>query len=108
MDNMMDVYKEIAKNRERVCSGCGQSNVPLSHSHIISRAKRPDLKKDIHNITYHCLSINRLGCHDIWEHGTEEEREMLLDYHSNMKYIREVDEGYYNQLLNRKYKAVTY
>mgnify|MGYP003653638904 CR=1 FL=1 len=103
-NNLMDVYKRIKATRERRCSGCGAYNVPLSHSHIISRAKRKDLTHDIHNITYHCLSIGRVGCHDIWEHGTEEERSMMLDYEPNMAYIKKMDLSLYHQLLNRKHK----
>ena len=91
--------------REQMCSGCGSFSHPLSHSHIISRAKRKDLTHDINNITYHCLSMGgRLGCHDIWEHGTLEEKEMLMDYDQNMEYIKRVDLKIYHQLMMRRYK----
>ena len=87
------IYKEISLERPHYCTGCGQSNVPLSHSHLIPRSRRPDLTTDKNNITYHCLSIGeRRGCHDIWESN---ERYKLLDYHRNMEYILEVDTEYY-------------
>ena len=94
------IYAIIAETREHKCTGCGRysGQVQLSHSHIISRAKRPDLTCDIENITYHCLSIGQKGCHDIWEHGTVDEKKTLFDYEKNMSYIRRVDEGLYNKL----------
>ena len=94
------IYAMIAETREHMCTGCNRysGQVQLSHSHIISRAKRPDLTCDIENITYHCLSIGQKGCHDIWEHGTVDEKKTLFDYEKNMSYIRRVDEGLYNKL----------
>ena len=87
------VYREISQERGHYCSGCGRSDVPLSHSHIIPRSRRPDLQTDKRNITYHCLSMGeRKGCHDIWE-GINRDR--LIDYHKNMEYILEVDPEYY-------------
>lgn len=96
---LFKVYSEIAETREHKCTGCGRYNYSLSHSHIIPRSRRPDLTTDIKNITYHCLSMGEIiGCHDIWEHGTMEEKKMLLDYESNMDYIKSVDDEYYNLL----------
>ena len=87
------VYEEIANERGRYCSGCGRSDVPLSHSHLIPRSRRKDLEADKRNITYHCLSIGeRKGCHDMWE-GID--RIKLLDYHKNMETILELDVEYY-------------
>ena len=85
------VYKEIAETRGHYCTGCGRSDVPLSHSHYIARSRRKDLETDPKNITYHCLSIGeRKGCHQMWE-GSLEERQRLLDYPLAMEYILEVD-----------------
>ena len=95
------IYAIIAETREHKCTGCNRysGQVQLSHSHIISRAKRPDLTCEYDNITYHCLSIGEhKGCHDIWEHGTVDEKKTLFDYEKNMSYIRRVDEGLYNKL----------
>ena len=90
---LSSVYKEIAEERGHYCSGCGKSNVPLSHSHLIPRSRRKDLVTDKRNITYHCLSIgDHKGCHDLWE---SKDRVKLLDYHKNMEYILEVDTEYY-------------
>tara|TARA_R110001583_G_scaffold180966_1_gene338166 strand:+ start:209 stop:535 length:327 start_codon:yes stop_codon:yes gene_type:complete len=86
------IYNELASERGHYCSGCGRSDVPLSHSHIIPRSRRKDLVTDKRNITYHCLSIERKGCHDMWE---TKDRVKLLDYHKNMEYILEVDTEYY-------------
>ena len=86
------IYNQIAEERGHYCNGCGRSDVPLSHSHIIPRSRRPDLVTDKRNITYHCLSLDRKGCHDMWE---SKDRIKLLDYHKNMEYILEVDTEYY-------------
>lgn len=103
------VYDTIANERGHYCTGCGRANVILSHSHLISRAKRPDLICDPNNITYHCLSMadnngeSRKGCHDLWE-GTLRDKQKLLDFHRNMEYIVEKDYEYYHYIteLNNK------
>ncbi len=87
------VYKEIAEERGHYCTGCGRSDVPLSHSHLIPRSYNKSLETNKRNITYHCLSMgDRKGCHDIWESS---ERFKLLDYAKNMETILELDESYY-------------
>tara|TARA_R100001224_G_scaffold111682_2_gene92276 strand:+ start:685 stop:1017 length:333 start_codon:yes stop_codon:yes gene_type:complete len=88
------IYHEILLERN-TCSGCGKHGnaVPLSFSHIIPRSRRGDLVTDRNNITLHCLSIGeRKGCHEIWE---SRERYKLLDYFTNLAYIKEVDKEYY-------------
>ena len=83
------VYKEIADTRGHYCTGCGRSDVPLSHSHYIARSRRKDLEIDINNITYHCLSIGeRKGCHQLWEG-------CMQDYPKAMEYILEKDTELY-------------
>ena len=90
------VYKIISETREHCCTGCGRYDVPLSHSHYISRRRRPDLVTDIDNITYHCLSMGeRKGCHELWEGGISD-KQKLLDYGKALEYIMEKDiELYY-------------
>ena len=92
------IYKQIAEERPHCCSGCGRSDVPLSHSHIIPVSRRKDLQLVKENIKYHCLSMggttNRKGCHEMWE--SRSERSMLLDYHKNLEYIYETDPEYYH------------
>ena len=88
------IYHEILLERN-TCSGCGKHGnaVPLSFSHIIPRSRRGDLVTDRRNITLHCLSMGeRVGCHTLWE---SKERDKLLDYFSNLAYIKEVDKEYY-------------
>lgn len=87
-----EIYKEIAEEREHICVGCG-TNQGLTHSHIIPRSRRKDLETDKNNIVYHCME-----CHQIWEHG---EKQTLSNYKSAMEYIKEVDLGYYNKILNK-------
>ena len=87
------IYNELSEERGHYCCGCGRSDVPLSHSHIIPRSRRKDLITSKDNIQYLCLSMGeRKGCHDIWE---SKQRTKLLCYHNNMEYILEVDTEYY-------------
>ena len=90
---LKNVYKEIAEERGHYCTGCGKSDVPLSHSHLIPKSRRKDLETDKRNITYHCLDMGeRRGCHTLWE---SRDRYMLLDYHKNLEQILEMDVEYY-------------
>ena len=92
---LKEAYDLMSETREHKCTGCG-SRYNLSHSHIIPRSRRPDLVSDSNNITYHCLTKNgEPGCHDIWEHGTLEEKKNLWDYEELMSYIMEVDQEWY-------------
>ena len=98
------VYEEIDKERESICSGCGSSNVPLSHSHIISRHFRKDLECEKENIVFDCLTMgNRKGCHDIWEHASQQEKMVkLLDYQQRMAYIYEKDRSLWQRLKSKE------
>lgn len=93
---LKEVYKELAEEREHICTGCGTTQA-LSHSHLIPRSRRKDLETDKKNITYHCL----ISCHNIWEHGTMEEKFKLLDFDENMAYIEKADKVYYNILMSK-------
>ena len=90
---LKEVYKELALERPQYCTGCGRSDVPLSHSHLIPRSYNKSLETNKDNITYHCLSFNeRKGCHEIWE---SKDRSKLLDYPKNMETILQLDESYF-------------
>jgi hypothetical protein len=87
------VYTELANERPAYCTGCGRSDVPLSHSHLIPRSYNKSLETNKDNITYHCLSMGeRKGCHEIWE---GKDRSNLLDYPKNMETILQLDESYF-------------
>jgi len=97
--DLADVYKEISIMRIKVCTGCGTEH-RLSHSHLIPRSRRKDLEASHANITYHCLSMgDTKGCHDIWEHGSIDDKKMLNDFEKSMQYIKAVDSEYYYLLL---------
>ena len=100
------VIREIYNERELKCRGCGKyqgGEIKLSNSHIISRKQcqqigRPDLIADKRNITYHCLDFgNHKGCHLKWETA---QKVTLLDYESNMHFIRSISIQLYEQLKN--------
>jgi len=58
-----------ANEDRKWCWGCGQSKY-LSRAHIIRISAREDLKYDISNMSYLCLSIDKKGCHDIWDENS--------------------------------------
>ena len=96
-----DVYAEMAATREHVCSGCGTTQ-RLSHSHIIPISRRPDLATDINNIVYDCMSFGDIvGCHNIYEHGTEEQKRNLFNYEERMEYIRKTEPSLYNLIISK-------
>jgi hypothetical protein len=87
------IYNELREERGHYCTGCGRSDIPLSHSHLIPRSYNRNLITEKRNITFHCLTMGeRKGCHEIWE---SKERHRLLDYTKNMETILELDESYY-------------
>lgn len=95
---------------EPLCTGCGKyqgGDIRLSHSHLISRADcqrigKPELISERDNLTYHCISFgnNVLGCHNKWENPSE--RESLLDYEDNIKYIKSVSPEMYIKYTSKK------
>lgn len=88
-------YQQMAEELPPKCTGCGTAS-NLSHSHIIPRSRRSDLVDVVENITYHCLSAgSKIGCHDIWEHGTMDEKRQLRDFDKLMTYIKRTDEEYF-------------
>ena len=92
-ERLRQIYIEIANERAAYCEGCGRSDVPLSHSHIIPRSRRKDLICEKNNIQYLCLSMgDRKGCHDLWE---SRDKNKLLCYHKNLEYILLTDTEYY-------------
>lgn len=78
------------------CTGCGTTKA-LTPSHIIRRSKRPDLVLEVRNIKPHCIK-----CHDLWDSGNVKKMKQLRDYSENMSYIKEVDELYYNRLIDNE------
>lgn len=97
------VQKYIAERMNKgkfICSGCGQS-YHLSVSHLIKRSKRKDLECDKRNVTLHCLSIGKKGCHEIWESNRFEEMINLKDFWDNMKAIKSLDINHFNFILSR-------
>lgn len=99
--HLKEVYIEMDRITKRICVGCGKKHgeVRLSRSHIISQSdckkiRRPELIYDSNNIQYLCLSVGKRGCHEIWE---DTDRNTLLCYTDNMKYIRSISEEMYNK-----------
>lgn len=99
---LRQVYRKIDHDRPPVCEGCGRSDRPLSHSHLLSRALRPDLICQEDNIKLHCFG-NWGGpdktCHEKWADFIPHEVMGMLDFEDNMLYISEVDVNKFNGLM---------
>lgn len=91
-------YKYIAETRELKCEGCGRTDVPLSHSHLVAESFDHSLAGDPRNIRLHCLDwMDHKSCHEKWENGVKEEVEQMLDFKENMNILKEINEDYYNR-----------
>lgn len=94
------VYKEMDDKTPHICSGCGSGAFPLSHSHIIPVSQHLEFEAELKNIVYDCLTIGEhKGCHDIWEHGTTAQKELLLNYTQRMTVIKELSPSYLKRVL---------
>ena len=96
------VYQQIDNDREPVCQGCGRGDKPLSHSHTISQKRCKHLGKteliwDENNIEIECFG-NRDYCHDIWEHGTIEQKRNMNNFDRKLEYIKKHDPEQYTKL----------
>jgi hypothetical protein len=103
---MHEVYNQIDEERERVCSGCGQSSM-LSHAHLISqRNKKYQADKD--NIVFDCMErevpdqFGNLGCHARWESKQWDKIITLNNYEYRLNYIKERDSINYQKILLSK------
>lgn len=95
---MLEAYKRIDASREKCCEGCGRGDVPLSHSHLLSKYDRLDLVADENNIRLHCFG-NYHACHETWERGVPSEVIEMLDFEENLEYIKATDKQAYNTIL---------
>lgn len=86
---MKQTYHKIDTTRDPVCEGCGR-NLPLSHSHILSQANRPDLAADEDNIRLHCFGSYH-NCHEKWERGDPFEISQMDDFKDNIAYVEMMD-----------------
>lgn len=95
----INVCKLIDQSREPICQGCGK-NLPLSHSHIISRAHRGDLVCDPDNIQLHCFGSYH-SCHETWERGVPSQIVNMLDFERNMIYVEKVAPDLYQKAMTK-------
>ncbi|MCH7724438.1 MAG: hypothetical protein IIC76_14035 [Bacteroidetes bacterium] len=85
------VYEQIDNEREQVCQGCGRSDKPLSHSHIISQKRCKEIGKteliwDKDNIEIECFGNNN-DCHNVWEKGGMAKQSRMLIFDRKLKYL---------------------
>lgn len=108
--NLSIAYNEIDSERELICTGCNKyqgGDIRLSHSHIISQKDckligKPELIYDKKDITYHCVDFgNNIGCHRKWESKDPKIMSTLLDYESNMIFIKSQSIELYNKIVNK-------
>lgn len=94
---------ELMDENPKVCSGCGRTDRPLSHSHIISRKRchsigKPHLIYDKNNLVFDCFGSSD-SCHEIWEHKSVEEQKKLLNWEQRLAFIKEHDIVQYNTIM---------
>jgi hypothetical protein len=83
------------------CAGCG-STWPLSRAHIIRVGYRKDLEMDVMNMAYLCMStVDKVGCHNIWDDGTLEDKKKLNCFSRFMDYIYSKDINLYNRIIDK-------
>mgnify|MGYP003519981362 CR=1 FL=1 len=98
-DRLMKIaYREIDRERDPVCEGCGRGDVALSHSHILSQANRKDLAAEKDNIKLHCLG-NYYSCHETWERGIPHEIVLMDDFKENLAYIEMLDKDQFIRIM---------
>jgi len=104
IDKKIAVYKIIDSTREMFCEGCGRTDVPLSHSHLIAESWNESLAAVEENIRLHCLDWeDGEGCHSIYEHAEKEKIEQMHDFEENLEIIKRLDNTFYNKLITRIY-----
>lgn len=104
IDKKIAIYKKIDSEREAYCEGCGRTNVPLSHSHLVAESWNSDLAAVEENIRLHCLDwTDSIGCHTLWENCDRETIEQMNDFEENMELVKKLDNTYYNKLMVQIY-----
>jgi 5-methylcytosine-specific restriction endonuclease McrA len=82
-----EAYRRIDALRERFCTGCGRSDVLLTHSHLIPQRRLAQydvsLIAEPELITFHCPS-----CHERFENHDPS----LLDFRQNLRIIEKYDQ----------------
>ena len=99
MSALTKVYEKIAMTRRHVCSNCSTTQW-LSHSHLVPKSQAKELETLEENIVYHCLSIGKIGCHDIWENH-KPNAVFMKDFVPNMKVIYRLSPTYYWQVYHK-------
>lgn len=102
--NYRRAQEHIALESNGVCQGTGRTDLPLSFSHTISRARCKQLGKaeliwDIDNIEVESMGEND-SAHYIWEHGDLESKKRLLNFAKKFSYIQKHDPETYRKWEN--------
>lgn len=88
-----EAYNKFDQDNDGICKGCHQMK-PGTHSHIIPISEAEELESVVENITWHCSE-----CHLEWESHDLQRMSKLLDFESNMAYIKKIRPLYYNRLM---------
>lgn len=102
-----ETCKQIDQTRPAVCQGSGRSDVPLSHSHTIPRARCKELGKteliwDPDNIElegYEEPTSKPTMAHNIWETGSVLQKYHLLNFQRKLSYIKIHDPQTYQKIV---------
>ncbi len=96
------VQEQIALDSIGVCQGTGRTDLPLSFSHTISRARCKALGKteliwDANNIEVESMGASD-SAHYIWENGNLEKKKTLLNFTRKLEYIKIHDQETYKKM----------
>lgn len=90
--------KAMREQGVRWCETCGRTGIPLSHSHIIPVGQYKQFEDVAENQIYECFGSPGT-CHEIWEHGTMEQRMAQATFDRKIKVIARLCPQYLEQLI---------
>ena len=101
--NYRITQERILNTRIAVCQGTGRTDLPLSFSHTISRARckkigKTELIWDENNIEVESMGSSD-SAHEIWEHGDLQSKTSLINFKRKLDYIELHDQETYKKIL---------
>lgn len=93
-----EMFKEIWKEREHRCTGCGiglgDEAKTFHFSHILKKGTYPKFRLDPENIMIECFR-----CHSTWENGSLEAKKGMKNFKKKLKYIKVNAPALYQKLI---------
>lgn len=98
-----ETCQRIDQEREPFCEATGRTDLPLSHSHTISRKRCKDIGKadliwDADNIFLESMGASDSG-HYTWENKSLDHKKKLLNFDRKLEYIKKHDHELYQKFV---------